>query len=62
MEREYKLRDTVETDRAIIRLYVPTQETEEEKEAFRRECVRVNREIATRLYREGKIEKRIATS
>lgn len=60
MEREYKLREVKTTERAIIRIFVPANETEEEKEAFRKECVRVNREIATRLYKEGKLQQRVA--
>lgn len=60
MEKEYKLHSTVETERAIIRIYMPINETQEEKEAFRRECVRVNRKIATRLYKDGELKPRIA--
>lgn len=60
MDREYKLRCVTETDKAVIRIYVPINETEEEKEAFRKECIRVNREIATRMYRDGELKPRVA--
>lgn len=59
MEKECKLHSTVETERAIIRIYMPVNETQEEKETFRRECVRVNREIAMELYKEGKLKPRV---
>ena len=59
MEKEYELHSTVETERAIIRIYMPVNETQEEKEAFRRECVRVNRKIAMSLYKEGKLKPRV---
>ena len=59
-EKEYELHSKVETERAIIRIYMPKHETEEEKEAFRRECVKVNREIAMELYKEGKLKPRVA--
>lgn len=62
MEKEYKLHSTVETERAIIRIYMPLNETQEEKEAFRRECVRVNRKIATRLYKDGELKQRVANT
>lgn len=61
-EKEYELHSIVETERAIIRLYIPKYETEEEKEAFRRECVRVNRKIATKLYKEGLLKPRVANN
>ena len=60
MEKEYELHSTVETEKSIIRIYMPINETQEEKEAFRRECVRVNREIAMELYKEGKLKPRVA--
>ena len=62
MEKEYELHSTVETERAVIRIYLPLHETEEEKEAFRRECVRVNRKIATRMYKDGELKPRVANS
>ena len=62
MEKQYELHSTVETERAVIRIYLPTHETKEEKEAFRKECVRVNRKIATRMYKDGELKPRVANS
>ena len=53
MKKEYELHSTFETERAVVRIFLPTHETEEEKEAFRKECVRVNRKIATITFKDS---------
>ena len=62
MEKEYELHSTVETDRAVIRIYLPMHETKEEKEAFKKECIRVNRKIATRMYKDGELNLGVANN
>ena len=62
MKKEYELHATFETERAVVRIFLPTHETEEEKEAFRRECVKVNRKIATRLYKDGELNPGVAST
>lgn len=61
LEKEYRLHETFETENAITRIWVPVNQTQEEKEQVLRDFKQAAYNLSLELYKQGKL-KRVATS
>lgn len=55
MEKEYKLKESYETENAIVRIFVPVNSTEEDTKRVIQDFFQVSYEMALDSYKKGKI-------
>lgn len=52
---EYKLHSTHENERCIARIWVPVNQTEEEKQQVLKDIAQASYDMALELYKQGKL-------
>lgn len=55
MEKEYKLKESYETENAIVRIFVPVDSTEEDTMKSINDLARASYDIALDLYKKKKL-------
>lgn len=55
MEKEYKLKESFETENAIVRIFVPVNSTEEDTKRVIKDYFQASYEMALDSYKKGKI-------